>query len=269
MDEQKTSYFTRVGDDSFLPTAQSGGTWHDDDLHLAPVAGLVIDRMERWRLAHAPDLVFSRLSLEVLGQIARERIDLSTEVVRPGRTIELIETTAVIGGRTTIRARGWLLQSTDTADVCEHEFAPLPAPQDCTEPSWLKRWNGNAIAGVRAVQADDTRRGRARAWVTGDVDLIAGEESTELGEFAKFFDYANGVSLRRDPDEFMYPNVDLTAHLFRQPRGRLLGLDTRVAFGPGGVGLTSSVLHDVDGPVGTLAQSLTVRRLKTADETSG
>lgn len=261
MDQQKPSYFTRIDTGSFLPTELAGGTWHDDDLHLAPVAGLVIDYLERWRLAHAPELAFSRFSLEVLGQIARERIDLSIEVVRPGCTIELVEAVAQIGGRTTIRARGWLLQSSDTADVHEHEFAPLPGPAEFTEESWLKRWRGKAIDSVTAVQSGDTRRGRARAWVTADADLVAGEESTVLGEFAKFFDYANGVSLRRDPDEWMYPNVDLTAHLFRQPTGRRLGLDTRVAFGPGGIGLTTSVLHDEDGPVGTLAQSLTLRRL--------
>ena len=74
MDQQKPSYFTRIDTGSFLPTELAGGTWHDDDLHLAPVAGLVIDYLERWRLAHAPELAFSRFSLEVLGQIARERI---------------------------------------------------------------------------------------------------------------------------------------------------------------------------------------------------
>ena len=30
-------------------------------------------------------------------------------------------------------------------------------------------------------------------------------------------------------------------------------------FGPGGLGLTTSVLHDSTGPLGTVSQSLTVR----------
>ncbi|MFN7242916.1 MAG: thioesterase family protein, partial [Dietzia cercidiphylli] len=55
------------------------------------------------------------------------------------------------------------------------------------------------------------------------------------------------------------PNIDLTAHLFREPRGEWVGFDTRVSFGPGGLGLTSSTLHDESGPIGTLAQTLTVR----------
>ena len=49
-------------------------------------------------------------------------------------------------------------------------------------------------------------------------------------------------------------------HLFRQPVDRWLGLDTTVSFGPAVQALTSSVLHDVSGPVGTAQQSLLLRR---------
>ena len=38
-----------------------------------------------------------------------------------------------------------------------------------------------------------------------------------------------------------------------------VGFDTQVAFGPTGLGLTSSVLHDIEGPVGRAQQMLTVR----------
>ena len=59
----------------------------------------------------------------------------------------------------------------------------------------------------------------------------------------------------------MFPNLDLTVHLFRQPAGGWLGLDTTVSFGPAGQGLTSSVLHDEQGPLGSVQQTLTVRPL--------
>jgi len=67
------------------------------------------------------------------------------------------------------------------------------------------------------------------------------------------------LTVRAHPDEVAFPNVDLTAHLFDQPQGEWLGFDTTVTFGADGVGLTSSVLHDHRGPVGTLAQILTIR----------
>ncbi|EFF89683.1 conserved hypothetical protein [Streptomyces sp. e14] len=60
------------------------------------------------------------------------------------------------------------------------------------------------------------------------------------------------------------PNVDLTVHLHRRPEGGWTGLDTTVVFGPSGQGLTSTVLHDVRGPVGRAEQILTVRPIPGA-----
>jgi hypothetical protein len=56
-----------------------------------------------------------------------------------------------------------------------------------------------------------------------------------------------------------FPNLDLTLHLLRPPVGEWIGFDTTVSFGATGLGLTSTVLHDLDGPIGTVAQTLTVR----------
>ena len=53
--------------------------------------------------------------------------------------------------------------------------------------------------------------------------------------------------------------MDLTVHFLRQPEAGWVGFDTRVSFGPTGLGETLSVLSDLRGPVGTAAQSLTVR----------
>lgn len=61
------------------------------------------------------------------------------------------------------------------------------------------------------------------------------------------------------PEEALYPNIDLTARIFREPVGEWFGLDTSVSFGVDGIGLTESVLSDTAGPVGTSSQTLVVR----------
>lgn len=255
------AYFTPLGEHHYQPTEHTGGAWRDDEQHLAPVAGLATHHLEQWRQANTdPTLAFSRITFEVLGQIPRETVALSTEVIRPGRTIELVESTAVIGGRAVIRARGWLLQTSDTAGVAGDEFAPMPAPETGVERPLLDRWSGGFIRSLRCRFLEEPRPGRGRAWLTTDLSLVDGEPATPLAEFVKLIDTANGIAARENVDQWMYPNVDLTLHLFRGPRGPWVGLDTRVAFGPGGIGLTSSVLHDLDGPVGTVQQSLTLRR---------
>ncbi|WP_281167720.1 thioesterase family protein [Corynebacterium lubricantis] len=245
-----------------MPTAHASGAWREDELHLAPVAGLVIHHMERWRQENIdPSLTFSRFSMDILGQIGREEIQLSTEVLRPGRTIELIETTAVIAGRATIRARAWLLQNGDTSSVVGEEFDALPRFEECEDVTGELGWPGGFIASVKAAQAPGRRPGRNKIWITSELPLVEGEEAQPLAEFCKLLDTANGVAVRQKPEEWMYPNVDLTFHIFREPQGIQMGLDTRVAFGANGIGLTSSVVHDAEGPVGTLNQSLTLRKL--------
>ncbi|NLB47357.1 MAG: thioesterase family protein [Microbacteriaceae bacterium] len=256
------AYFQALGDDRYEPTAHASGAWREDELHLAPVAGLLIHHMDRWRELHTDGtLTFSRISIDVLGQIGRETIELRTEVIRPGRTIEMIETIATIAGRVTLRARAWLLQRNDTEAVEGTAFPAMPTIDSCSGDAWLKGWGGGFISSIDARQALDSAPGNARAWVSSELSLVEGEAVSPLADFCKLLDTANGLAIRADPTQWMYPNVDLTLHLFRQPIGTTVGFDTRVAFGPEGVGVTSSVVHDVNGPVATLQQSLTVRRM--------
>lgn len=258
--EGAETYFVPVGPDTYLPTEHAGGAWREDELHISPVAALLVHHLERWRAQHAdPEKRFSRLSIDILGTLGRGEIALSTTMQRPGRTIELTETTAVIAGRHTLTARAWALSTSDTAEAAGTEHPALPGPEGLPERTMLDVWSGGFIRSVTVRDAEPPRPGRARSWVRGAHGLVAGEEAGQLARFLLPVDTANGIAVRRDPREWMFPNLDLTVHLFRRPAGEWTGLDTRVSFGPDGQGLTSSVLHDQDGPVGTVAQILTVR----------
>ena len=90
--------------------------------------------------------------------------------------------------------------------------------------------------------------------------MVAGEERSTVADYVARIDTANGIAVRRSPEEWAFPNVDLTVHLYRRPTGRWNGFDTTVSWGAEGIGLTSSVLHDVRGPLGRAEQSLTLRR---------
>lgn len=102
------------------------------------------------------------------------------------------------------------------------------------------------------------RPGRGR-WIRTPVGLIDGEPTSRLVGYLGLVDSANGIAVRRSPSEMLFPNTDLTVHLLREPQGDWVGLDTSVNFGSAGIGITSSVLHDVRGPLGIAAQTLTLR----------
>lgn len=258
-----TGYYRRVSDTAFEPTRHVQGAWRDDEQHMGPASGLLAHALET--VYPRPDLQLCRISYEILGVIAAERSEIEVEVIRPGRTIELLQARMVIDGRTAIRATGWRLATGDTAAAAGGAPEPLPDPQLWPDFDITDRWSGGYIDSLRVRLAPDARPGDCRAWLTTDVTLIEDEPVSDLAAFTALVDTANGLAAREDPQAWLYPNLDLTIHYVRSPRldgprQRWVGLDTAAVWGPDGVGLTSSTVYDRHGAVGRAEQILTLRR---------
>lgn len=258
MTQTSEHYFTALGGGRYAPTEQTQGAWQEDEQHVAPVIGLLVHALE---LNHPSEhLQWARVSVDILGMIRREEMQVTTRVLRPGRTIELLESVVEIGGRPTVRATAWRLVRGETAEVAAVEHDPMPGPDELPVWDGMAQWGGHFIRSVE-FRAAGNRPGRGRAWARTPLALVDTEPVSDLARWVGLLDTANGIATRRSPREWLYPNVDLTLHLHRQPRGTWVGLDTRVHWGPDGLGQTSSVVHDVDGPVGTVEQALTVRKV--------
>jgi Thioesterase-like superfamily len=253
------AYFERLGQNTFRATEHTGGAWDLQTQHIAPALGLLAHMVETDRDVRRDDrLVITRLSYDILGTVPIAEVETEVRMLRAGRTIELVEAVLGNNGRPAVRLRAWLMGPRDTAAVQGTGHARMPGPRECEPWDPTTIWRGGFIAtvDVRRLQAAP---GRASVWVRTDVPLLDDEEVSVLSRFVGLLDVANGMTVRAAPEQVAFPNVDLTAHFFDQPRGEWLGLDTTVSFGPSGVGLTISVLHDERGPIGTSSQSLTVR----------
>lgn len=255
-------YFEALGDGRYEPTIHVQGAWSPEEQHVAPVIGLLLHALERNHPRE--DLQWARVSVDILGFIRRAETTVTTRVLRAGRTIELLEATARIDDRDTVRATAWRLVRGDTSEVAgspEPEGAPMPGPEKLPVWDGMEHWGGGFIHSLE-FRSPGNEPGRGRTWVRTPLELVDGEASSELVRWVGLLDTANGSAVRKDPREWMFPNVDLTLHLHREPEGPWVGLDTQVHFGPTGVGETASVLHDERGVVGTLAQCLTVRPIE-------
>lgn len=257
------TYYLRLGAGRFRPTEHAGGAWQPDEQHMGPVSGIIVHAIEQFvaGLARPGTLQLSRITFEILGLIRAADFDVEVVVLRPGRTIELVEATMVVAGRPAVRARAWLLSRQDTAAVAGGVPAPLPDPAALPAGTPNTVWTGGYIASVQIRPLPGAEPGRTQAWLRTDIGLVADEPASDLARFVGLVDTANGIAPRVPPTTWMFPNVDLSIHLYRQPTGAWVGLDTTVVFGADGVGLTSSTLHDVRGPVGRAEQILTVRTL--------
>jgi hypothetical protein len=253
-------YYTRLADHRYLPTSHAGGAWNPAEVHFGPLSGLILHEIDRHRSTQgATAALLARASFDILGFLGTGECEIAVETVRPGRTIELVEAVAAIDGRPAVRARAWFLGEFDTRAVAGGAPEPLPSPDSLTPRPMTETWSGGFVESLDVRPVVPARPGRATVWLSTEVDLVEGESVSPHARFLSLVDTANGVGVRESPGEWAFPNVDLTIHLHRQPAGRWVGLDTTVVFGPTGQGVTSAVLHDLDGAVGVAQQMLTVR----------
>lgn len=257
LDPDSPSYYRQVDEDLFRPTLHAQGAWQDWEQHMAPVAGLAAHCMD----SHDPreDLQLSRVTYDILGVIPAAETRIVTRTLRTGRTIELVEAMVSVDGVDVVRATGWRLSRQDTSAVAGGFPPPLPDPE--TLPSWQGSdvWGGGYIASLDFRVVPGNQPGIGKAWLRTGKTLVENAEVSPMAAYIGLIDTANGVATREHPSQWMYPNLDLTIHLYRNPTPGWVGFDTEVTFGEGGLGVTSSGLYDINGGVGRSEQILTVR----------
>ncbi|MDY6054636.1 thioesterase family protein [Micrococcus sp.] len=240
-------------------TVHAQGAWRAEEMHMAAVSGLLLHEV----LAHetTAGLRVARLSYDILGTLWGGELEVRTRTLRPGRTIELVESVLRTRGRDVLTLRAWLLGPTDTAAVAVLPDEPLAPRPQTVEGNAMSVWPGGYIASLTGAAVEGHAPGHGRVWLSTDVEMVAGEPTPDVVRLIGLADTANGIApaLPARPGGWFFPNVDLQIHLVREPAGRWLGLAGKVSVGPDGVGLTSTVLHDDDGPFAHAEQTLTVR----------
>lgn len=252
------AYFTRLSNTDFRATEHTGGAWSVSEQHIAPAMGLLTHVIELDCARRDIGFKIGRLAFDILGVIPIDAVQTEVRSLRSGRTIELVEATMLHNGRPALKARAWLVKPNDTRPIEGNTIRPIPGRETMQPWDATTVWPGGFIATIDVRRASEGP-GRAAYWARANYPLLDGEPVSPLARFASLFDIANGMAVRAAPTEVAFPNLDLTAHLFAAPRGDWLGFDTSVSFGAEGIGLTSSTIYDEAGPIGTLAQMLTLR----------
>ncbi len=244
---------------AFTSTESTGGPWDKTLQHGGPPSALLARAVETTHAAWPGTVV--RMAVEILGPIPVGPVSVSSQVVRPGRSVELIEAELVAGGRPAARARAWRIRTSelDLPDsVPPGDPAPtLPAACDPV-PSFAAPFL--MTMEMRGVAGSWLQPGPASCWFRQRIPLVAGEEPTGLQRMMAVADCGNGLSNVLPIGEWVFINPDLTAHLERYPQGEWICLEAATAIDPGGFGLARSTLYDEIGAVARGAQSLFVSR---------
>lgn len=258
---EATSYFVRIDDRTFKATDHVSGAWNVNEQHVAPSFGLLAHLIENDHAGRRDDrLNIGRLSYDILGTFTLDEFEVDIRVLRPGRTIELVEATLSQRGRVAVMLRAWFMQTFDTEAIAANELPSIPPREDMGPGRITDEWPGGCVRSIE-VSSSEEYPGRASSWVRPLVPIIEGEPTSDLARIIGMVDFANGLTPRQAINTVAFPNLDLTIHMIREPRGERLGYDSSVSYGQRGVGLTHTVLHDESGPFGVATQGLTVRPL--------
>lgn len=253
------AFYQDLGGGRFASTERTVGPWSAQMQHMGPPSALLTRALER--CAPRDDVALSRITVEVLGPVAPVELRVTAQVVRPGRTIELVGGELTAAGRPVARALGWRLALTDTAAVAGGAGPALPPPERGREVPTPAGWVPGYLESLewRWLRGHLGEPGPGAAWARLRVAVVAGERPTPLQRLLAAADSANGIGSRLDVGRWLFLNTDLTVHLHRPPAGEWVAVDAETTIGPAGAGVCAGVLHDLDGPVGRSAQVLTVR----------
>jgi hypothetical protein len=255
------SFFEPTGDDTFAATGHTQGPWVPGQQHAGPPSALLARAIERVPSTVAGPSQVVRLTVEILGAVPVAEVHTRAQVVRPGRSVELIEAELLVGERPVLKARAWRVRTTPLDLTLPPPESAPPLPTDETTFGQAM-WQAGYLKAMewRFAEGHFEEPGPAVVWARQRVPLVSGEEPSGLQRLLALADSGNGVSGLIDADEWLYINTELTVHLHRQPAGEWMCLRARTTLDPNGVGLAETELFDGDGRVGRGAQALLVGR---------
>ncbi len=269
------AFYERDGD-VYVSSELTRGPWDAGAQHAGPPAALIVREVEDVPV-EGPARQVGRITYEILRPIPIAPLRVAAEVVRAGRSVELVEATLSDERDVVVRARAWRLRTADADVPAELGSAggPLrdpshwllapgarpPGPESGGEVEFFP--TGQAVGmhtamDYRFVRGGYLEPGPATVWMRMRQPLVAGEEPTPLQRVAVAADFGNGISATLDFERYVFINVDLTLHVMRPLEGEWVGVDSVTIPERHGVGLTDTALFDERGPVGRAAQTLLV-----------
>jgi hypothetical protein len=250
------SFYEPLGEDRFASTPHTRGPWDPKFQHAGPPAALLGRALERCEPRE--DFVIARTTFEILRPVPVTEVQVATRVVRPGRSVELLEGELTVDGEPVVLVRAWRVKRS-TAPTVELDTPLAPRPDEAAPPpAGLDGFGYGRAVELRFAAGGWWQQRPATVWTRLRVPVVAGEEPTGVQRVLAVADSGNGVSAVLPLNEWLFINTELTVHFRREPRGEWICLDAETTIAEGGAGLARSTLSDDDGAVALGAQALLV-----------
>ncbi len=254
------AFYEKSGD-GFVATELTRGPWDPGAQHAGPVAALLGREIER--VGGTDGFHLGRVTFEILKSVPIGPVSVEAEMVRPGRSVRMVEATlGGAGGEALVKARAWLLRTVELELGGVHTTPDPPVgPESGERPEFFATGQSagyHTAMELSAVSGSFLEPGPATVWLRMRCRLVEGEEPTPLQRVLVAADVGNGISAVLDWSRFLFINVDLSVHLERMPEGEWVCVDAITLPQRHGVGTAESVLSDERGRIGRAAQTLLI-----------
>jgi hypothetical protein len=251
------SFYVPLGDGRWQATVHATGPWDARAQHGGPPSALLGRALQDCQ--PRDDMIIARFTCEILRPIPVGEISVAARLVRPGRSVELLEATMSADRREVARATAWRVLRTVGVPAASPRPAPAGPLDQPSMPS-PSNWGDGYLSAIewRPVRGSFRAPGPATVWARMRYPLVPDEEPSPLERVLATADSGNGASWELDIARWHFINPELTVHLHREAVGEWICLDAQTVISPGGAGLATSVLSDLEGPVGVGAQSLLI-----------
>ncbi len=255
------SFFISLGDGRYQPTDHTIGPWDAGAQHGGPPAALLGRVIEG--LEGGAGKRIARVTFDILAPVPTSEIEVTGEVVRAGKRVDLCHASISSAGKVVMRASAWRFRETQL-DLPEPPAEEIPGPEDGTpvelfaspashtEDYYLKAMD------IRFVEGAFLEPGPAVAWFRARYPLVEGEDNSPLTSVLIAVDSASGISAELDTREWLFINTDLSVYLSRYPVSDWVCVDAVSIIEPTGIGLAGSTIRDERGVIGRGSQSLLV-----------
>jgi hypothetical protein len=252
-----TDAFYSLDGERAVPSELTRGPWDPDSQHAGPPSALLGRAIELCEPREG--MRVGRVTIEILAPVPIAPLTVSARLVRPGRSVEMLEASLTGPDGEVMRARAWRVAVGEiTADWEQEE--PPPGPQDATALEFFatgERVGWHTAMEIVFARGKFLEPGPATVWMRPRVALVDGEKFSPLQRVLVAADGGNGVSAPLDWSRFIFINTDLSVHLLRPPEGEWVCLDAVTHVN--GLGMTDTALWDERGRIGRAAQTLLVR----------
>ncbi|MEV7418753.1 thioesterase family protein [Streptomyces sp. NPDC089919] len=251
------AFYERVGPQEYAASAYTRGPWDAGSQHAGPPAALLGRALEGGR----EGLRLARVTYEILRPVPIGALRVTTEVVRSGRSTEIVEAALVPEGAEgpVMLARGLRIRTAGEPGPAVAQGPQVPPPGEAAgTPFFPVPWDTGYHTAMEArfTEGAFTELGPGTCWMRMRVPLVAGDEPRPLDRVLVAADSGNGIGNVLDFGRYVFVNPDLTVHLHRHPVGEWVCVEARTSTDPAGIGLADARLHDEKGPIGRSAQSL-------------